>query len=279
VIPQRPAGRRIDLGSLAILPAGIAIVLLAQLLEGGTVRSLLQGPAALIVFGGTAAALLISYSPKDVRKALVAAARTFVKTPDDARALSSQIIGFSARAHRRGALALEADIDTVEDPFFRMGLGLVVDGVPTHHLKDVLGVARSASVADDEAPARIFEAASGYSPTFGILGAVVGLIQVMEHLNQPSALGSGIAVAFVATVYGVGAANLIFLPLAGRLREHADAADRRRELIVEGLLALHHRLNPRLVVERLRVFTEDSAQSSGAPRFSAAAARDVQVSA
>jgi chemotaxis protein MotA len=134
---------------------------------------------------------------------------------------------------------------------------LVVDGASLSSLKDVLAAGRAAAEADDEGPARVFEAAAGYAPTLGILGAVLGLIQVMEHLTQPGALGSGIAVAFVSTVYGVAAANLLFLPLAGRLRERAIAEDRRRELIVEGVIALQQRMNPRLVAQRLRGFSDD----------------------
>jgi chemotaxis protein MotA len=251
------SARKLDLSSIAVLPAGIAVVLLAQALEGGMVRSLLQGPAALIVFGGTFAALLVSYSPREVRRAIRAASRTFFRRDDDTRAISAKLVGYAIRSHRQGLLALDAELDTIEDPFLRTGLTLVVDGVEVEQLKEVLSVARAASEAEEDAPARVFEAAAGYAPTLGILGAVLGLIQVMERLSQPGALGSGIAVAFVATVYGVGSANLIFLPIAGRLRERAVAADRRRELICEGLFALHQRVNPRLVAQRLRVFDDE----------------------
>jgi chemotaxis protein MotA len=259
--------RRLDLPSLAVLPAGVALVLLAQRLEGGAIHSLLQGPAALIVFGGTLAALLISYSPREVRRAIAAAARTFVRVEADSKQLTAALVGYAVRLQRRGLLSLDAEVDGIEDPFLRGGLSLVVDGVPMGQLRDVLAAGRAASAADDEAPARVFEAAAGYAPTLGILGAVLGLIQVMEHLNQPGALGSGIAVAFVSTVYGVGAANLLFLPLAGRVRERAAAADRRRELITEGLFALHQRMNPRVVAQRLRAFADD------APRAEEMAAR------
>lgn len=258
---------RLDTASLAVLPLGIAVVLCAQLLEGGTIRSLLQGPAALIVFGGTFAALLISYSPADVRRACAAAARTFVKSDDDAAALTSKLVGYAMRAQKRGLLVLDDEVETIADPFFRAGLSLVVDGASMTHLKDVLAAGRLAAEADEDAPARVFEAAAGYAPTLGILGAVLGLIQVMNHLTQPGALGSGIAVAFVSTLYGVGFANLLFLPLAARLRERAEAAARRRELVTEGLFALQQRMHPRLVIERLRGF------STGVPRLEDIAAR------
>jgi chemotaxis protein MotA len=257
----------LDKGSLAVLPLGVAIVLCAQMLEGGTIRSLLQGPAALIVFGGTFAALLISYSPADVRRACRAAARTFVKSNDDAAGMTSRLVGYAIRTQKRGLLALDDEVESITEPFLRAGLSLVVDGASMAHLKEVLAAGRLAAEADEDAPARVFEAAAGYAPTLGILGAVLGLIQVMDHLSQPGALGSGIAVAFVSTVYGVGAANLLFLPLAARLRERAEAAARRRELISEGLFALQQRMHPRLVIERLRGF------SAEAPRLDAIAAR------
>jgi chemotaxis protein MotA len=250
---------KLDTASLAVLPLGLAVVVCAQLLEGGTIRSLLQGPAFLIVFGGTSAALLISYSPSDVRRACACAARTFVRPDDDAAALSSTLIGYAMRAQKRGLLVLEDEVETIADPYFRAGLSLVVDGASMTHLKDVLAAGRLAAEADEDAPARVFEAAAGYAPTLGILGAVLGL--------KPGALGSGIAVAFVSTLYGVGGANLLFLPLAARLRERAEAAARRRELVTEGLFALQQRMHPRLMVERLRGF------SPGVPRLQDIAAR------
>jgi chemotaxis protein MotA len=266
-IPSPARTRTFDRASLAILPAGVLIVLLAQLLEGGAARSLLQGPAALIVFGGTVASVLISYSPKEVRRAVLAAARSFHSGRDDANELSAQFVSYAIRAQRKGVLVLESDLDTIQDPFVRTGLTLVVDGVSMPQLKEVLTVARAAAEGDEDVAPRVFEAAAGYAPTLGILGAVLGLIQVMEHLTQPGALGSGIAVAFVSTVYGVGAANLLFLPIAGRLRERAIAAERRRELISEGLYSLHQRLHPRLVAQRLAAF------SDAAPRVEEIAAR------
>jgi chemotaxis protein MotA len=267
-------GRRLDAASLAILPAGILIVLAAQLLEGGTARSLVQGPAALIVFGGTAAALLISYSPRQVLRAIRAAAATFTVEGEDMPALVSRFVGYGVRSHRKGLLSLDSEIEAVEDPFLKSGLSLVVDGVAQEQLEVVLDAWRSAQASHDEAPARVFDAAAGYAPTLGILGAVLGLIHVMQNLAQPSALGSGIAVAFVATVYGVGAANLLFLPIAGRLRERAARAARRRELVTEGLLALHQRMHPRVMAHRLRAFeTDTGGPADAASRPAEAAAR------
>jgi chemotaxis protein MotA len=247
--------RRFDVGSILMLPLGLVVVVIAQLLEGGAPLSLLQAAAALIVFGGTAAAVLVSYSPHEVLRALRTVVETFRVSDTTTDKLAQRLVAISSHAHRRGLMALENELTTIEDPFLAGGLGLVIDGVAIEALRDITSTERRARDADDEAPARVFEAAAGYAPTLGILGAVIGLIQVMQHLSEPGALGSGIAVAFVATVYGVGSANLIFLPIAGRLRERAYTASRRRDLIAEALFAIHERMNPRLVAQKLKALS------------------------
>jgi chemotaxis protein MotA len=252
---------RIQWGSIAAIAIGVAIVVAGQALDGGTFGALLQGPAALIVFGGTCAATLVSYSPATVMDALRAAARTFRGADDDLGELSAELVALSVRAHRRGLLALESEVDAVQDPFLRNGLAMAIDGMSSEALRDALNVERLAQESREDVPARVFEAAAGYAPTLGILGAVLGLIRVMEHLATPAALGSGIAVAFVATVYGVGSANLILLPIAARLRERAAAASRRRDLVTEALIDVQQRINPRLVAQKARVF------SNGLPRL------------
>lgn len=244
-----------DVASLMMLPLGILIVLAAQWLEGGAPRALLQGPAALIVFGGTCAAVLVSYSPREVASAVRAVARTFERTGNDSEALLGRLVAIASRAHRKGLMSLEAEIGDVDHQLLRNGLTLIVDGTSIEVLRDLVAAERRARDADEELPARVFEAAAGYAPTLGILGAVIGLIEVMHHLSEPAALGSGIAVAFVATVYGVGGANLLFLPLAGRLRERAAVASRGRDLVAEALFAIHARTNPRLVEHKLRVLS------------------------
>lgn len=247
--------RVLDVASLLTLPLGIIVVLAAQLLEGGAPRALLQGPAALIVFGGTCAAVLVSYSPREVSRAMRAVARTFEQGSDDIDALMTKLVAIASRAHRKGLMSLENEIGDLDHQLLRDGLTLIVDGTSIEVLRDMVAAERRARDADEELPARVFEAAAGYAPTLGILGAVIGLIEVMHHLSEPAALGSGIAVAFVATVYGVGAANLLFLPLAGRLRERAAVASRRRDLVGEALFAIHARTNPRLVAHKLKVLS------------------------
>ena len=257
---------RLDVLSILLAPLGIGVVAAAQLLDGSRLSSLIQGPSALVVFGGTLGAILITHTPLEVLRAVRAAVAAFRAPDDDIDTLAATIVTLSIRAHRRGAAALEPDLDHVTDPLLQSGLSLVVDGTSPELLKQVLTLESRAQEAEEDAPARIFEAAAGYAPTLGILGAVLGLMRVMEHLGSPGMLGSGIALAFVATVYGVGLANLVLLPIAGRLRERALMRSRRRELIVEGLEALQQRINPRLVAQKVRAF------SSSMPRIDELAA-------
>ena len=249
-------GVRLDILSIVLAPLGVIVVLYAQHLEGVPLTALLQGPAALIVFGGTLGAVLLSHSLSDLWGAVRAAVDTFREAPDDSETLSATMIGLAIRAHRRGVMGIESELETITDPFLREGLTLVVDETPLDLMRDALKVAAEVRHADDEAPARIFDAAAGYSPTLGILGAVLGLIRVMQNLAAPGALGGGIAVAFVATIYGVGIANLVLLPLAARLRARAAQRARRREMIIQGLCAIHQRLHPRLVTQKLRAFSD-----------------------
>ncbi len=246
-----------DVASLIMAPLGMVVLVLAQRASGLTVQSLVHLPAALVVFGGTLGAVLISYSPRDIADACVAAWRAFRVVDDDIDALATMLVTMSVRAHRHGLMAIEADVETLGDPFLRHGLTLAVDQTETAVVEEYLAVERLAREVAEDAPARVFEAAAGYAPTLGILGAVLGLIRVMQDLGSPAMLGAGIAGAFVATAYGVGAANLILLPLAGRLRERAAQAARRRELISQGVCAIHKRTNPRLVAQGLRARAGD----------------------
>lgn len=248
---------RLDLLSLLLVPSGVALVLLAQVSEGVPLHTLLQWPAALVVLGGTTAAVMVSYSPRELRRSVGAAMRTFMAAEEDTDSLAAALLALSIRAHRRGMLVLENEVDRLTDPFLREGMVLAVDGVDVDTVRELLAVESANRAEDEEAPARLFEAAAGYAPTLGILGAVLGLVQVMQNLSSPGALGPGIAMAFVATVYGVGVANLILLPIAGRLRERAALAARRRDMMTHAVCAITLRTNPRLVAQKLRAFSTD----------------------
>jgi chemotaxis protein MotA len=246
-----------DVASILLAPLGLIVIVIAQRVSGLSVQSLVHVPAALVVFGGTLGAVLISYSPQDIVQACVAAWRAFRVNDADVDTLATTLVTMSVRAHRHGLMSIDADVEKLGDPFLRHGLTLAVDIGETGVIEEFLAAERSALEAAEEAPARVFEAAAGYAPTLGILGAVLGLIRVMQSLGTPTALGSGIAAAFVATAYGVGVANLVFLPVAGRLRERAARAARRRELITQGVCAILKRTNPRLVAQGLRAHCAD----------------------
>jgi len=222
--------------------------------------TLLQPTAALIVFGGTGFALLVSFPIATLRRSLSAVWRAFSPTPLRARALVSRFAQYAARTRRRGVMALEPEIATETDPFLARALLLAVDGLPQESLRQALDIDSRAREEADLDCAEVLEAAAGYAPTLGILGAVLGLIHVMEHFAAPASIGSGIAVAFVATVYGVGAANLLLLPLATRLRGRARDAVLARDVIIEGTLTLQQGLHPRMVEARLDGFVRKREQ-------------------
>jgi chemotaxis protein MotA len=264
---RRPVRRRPDILSLLGGPIGFGLILAGQAIEGGSVRTLLQLPAALVVFGGTLGAVLLSFGTADVRAAFRSLRTAYIEALEPAQMVIARVLAYSTRARRTGVLSLEGDLESEPDPFLRRALSMAVDGATQAEIRHTLEVEMEARAEEEEVPSRVFEAAGGYAPTIGILGAVIGLIHVMENLADPSKLGSGIAVAFVATIYGVGSANLLFLPIASRLRQRADAAARRRELLIDAALAIQEGVNPRLIEQRLSGFMlRRAALGPGGPR-------------
>jgi chemotaxis protein MotA len=243
---------RVDVAILLGAVVGVGFVLAGHGLEGGTVQSLLQGAAAVIVFGGTLGAVLLSFPMRDLKLAMTSLRHLVVDDAPPADGMIGLIGRFALRARKEGLLSLEDDAEKTSDPFLKRALALAIDGTTSTTLRAMLEDEISSREEIEEVPARVFEAAGGYAPTVGILGAVLGLIHVMENLADPSNLGSGIAVAFVATVYGVGSANLIFLPLGSRFRARAQRNARRREAVLEGVMAIQEGLNPRLIDQKLR---------------------------
>lgn len=244
--------RRWDLTSVIGVPLGLGFVLVGQALEGGALNSLLQTTAAVIVFGGTFGAVLLSCSLADVKRAWRSLSAVFIDDEGPADGIINTITRLATKARRDGIMSLEDEVDGIGDPFMRRGLMLAVDGTNPSTLRAMLEAESYSRDELDEAPAKVYEAAGGYAPTIGILGAVLGLIHVMENLSDPNKLGAGIAVAFVATVYGVGSANLLFLPIAAKLRGKASAQAKRREVVLEGILSIQEGLNPRLIEQKLR---------------------------
>lgn len=258
--------RRLDFASVIGLACTIAVVAGSQWLEGGALRSLLQGSAALIVFGGTAAALFVSFPIDTLRRTFAAVSRVFVAgSPADIE-LVARMTRYAVRAKRRGLLALEQDLRELDDPFLSRALELVIDGHEPEAVRHALDIDTRTREEADEENAAVLESAAGYAPTFGILGAVLGLIHVMENLAAPSKLGAGIAVAFVATVYGVGSANLLFMPLATRIRAIARADALGRAVIIEGVSAIRAGVHPRIVEQQLMAYIAAREQAAAAEK-------------
>ncbi|HTI03617.1 MAG TPA: MotA/TolQ/ExbB proton channel family protein [Acidisoma sp.] len=218
--------------------AALAMVILAAVTDGDPISSLFSVTAVLIVFGGTGAAVTTQFGVKGV---LTAGARFkwLVKPPAvDMHAFIEQVAAWSNLARSQGALALESELETVEDPFQKQGLQMIIDNTAEEDMLPTLEAMAANAAREDTVASEVWEAAGGYLPTIGVMGAVLGLIHVMMELDHPAELGVGIATAFVATVYGVGSANLIALPLGARLGILAEARERERHLIIQGLMLL-----------------------------------------
>jgi len=241
---------------------GLFLCLLAlvggNLLEGGKIGSILQPTAALIVFGGTLGATLLSFPFRDIQNAFIALRHVFFEKRTDAGAenLIHDIIRYSHTARRNGFIALEPEIQRLEDAFLRRALKLSVDGMLPKMLIETMQQENVTFEEEQRRIAKVFDTAGGFAPTIGIIGAVLGLIHVMENLSDPAKLGAGIAVAFVATIYGVGTANLILLPISRKLinRLHRELAF--REMALEGVVGLQAGLNPHYLEAKLRTFIE-----------------------
>ncbi|WP_313952747.1 flagellar motor protein [Accumulibacter sp.] len=231
---------------------GFLAIVGGQILEGGHLASLSQPTALLIVVGGTLGAVMLQ-SPYATFLRGIRMAKWILRPPVvNPRQVIQQITGWSQVSRREGLLALDAVVNELKDEFTRKGLQLLVDGAEPERLREVLDVEINTFDHEMKLSARIWEAAGGYSPTIGILGAVMGLIQVMENLSDPSKLGAGIAVAFVATIYGVGLANLVYLPIANKLKAHINRLIVQREMIVDGLVGIANGDNPRIIESRLQ---------------------------
>lgn len=232
-------------------------ILGGNLLEGGHIGSLLNGPAIVIVFGGTLGAVLLQTSLPTFMHALKSLKRVFMPPAIDHKGQIKKISSWSTLARREGLLGLENMINGEKDFFARKGLQLLVDGNEANVIRDSLEVEMGTRLDKDLNAGKVFESMGGFSPTVGIIGAVMGLIHVMQNLSDPSKLGSGIATAFVATIYGVGMANLLFLPVAAKLKTLAMNAHQARELVLEGIISIAEGENPRNIEMKLSGYTDD----------------------
>jgi chemotaxis protein MotA len=236
------------------------------LLEKGDWRDLSQVSAAVIVFGGTCGAVVVSTPQKSLSKALRRLPSVLRRGSEASTLLLDEIVRLANVARRSGIISLGSQVDEIADPFLKKGIRLVADETPLAELRKIMETDLLVREESAESDAKVFEAAGGYAPTIGIIGAVLGLIQVMKHLDNIQEVGRGIAVAFVATVYGVGLANIILLPLGSKIRGQARIASQMREMTIEGVLQIKELKNPRLIRELLAPFTEvefDASQLDG----------------
>jgi len=241
-------------GPLIGIAFALFAILFGNMLEGGHIGSIVGGPAALIVIGGTVGAFMVQYPMSTLKAALSAAGGTFKKSPYDAAKVVEEIVEYANRARKEGILALEKVASGASDPFLAKALMMAIDGADSTTIRDTMEITIGQKEEHGEDSAKVYEAMGGYCPTIGIIGAVLGLIHVMSNLSDIAAVGAGIAAAFVATIYGVAIANIVFLPLAGRIKLCLRERVQSREMILAGVRAIQAGMNPKLVRERLAEF-------------------------
>jgi chemotaxis protein MotA len=243
-----------DWASLAGLALALAGVISGRLLDGGHLGSLLQPAAFAVVAAGTCGAVLLQSGLPTFMRGVRMARWIVVPPKNDLEEMTSEVMAWSALARREGLLSLERHLGVMPDPFMAKGLRMAIDGVDPGTIRDILDVEIATYERRQRQGIKIWESAGGYAPTIGILGAVLGLIHVMENLSDPAKLGSGIAVAFVATLYGVGLANLLFLPVANRLKAMVASEVARRDMMADVFSGIASGENARVIEERLSAY-------------------------
>lgn len=244
-----------DTSSFIGIVIAVAGILIGLLVEGGHIGQILQPTAAMIVFGGTLGAVMLQFPLKTIGNAGKRLLRVFIhRSSNSPQNLVKQLIQYANKARRSGIVSLDQDLNSIQDPFLKKALTLAVDGTEPAELRKTMELHLDNQLDLEEKIPAVFDAAGGFSPTIGILGAVMGLIQVMQHLDKIEEVGRGIAVAFVATIYGVGAANLFFLPVAGKLRGRIEEEHLMKEMSLEGVISILEGMNPRMIEMKLESF-------------------------
>jgi len=251
---KKKARARPDFGSIGGILLAVGGILGGLILDGGKVTDVKQVTAAMVVFGGTFGAVLLTTPMAAILGAVGKLGAIFFDSAPPVAETLDQIIGYATQARKQGIVSLEQEAGAISDPFLSKALNLAVDGMELSQIRAIMELEIDLMEQRGEAEAKAFEAAGGYAPTIGIIGAVLGLMQVMKNLANIDEVGRGIAAAFVATVYGVGSANLFFLPAAGKLKARLKAAVELRELMLEGVLAIVEGLNPKLIRIKLDAY-------------------------
>jgi chemotaxis protein MotA len=258
---SRLRSTRPDFASIGGLLVAFGGILGGLILDGGKISDVTQITAAIIVLGGTLGAVMVTSPMSSLLGALAGLKNVFLEEVLDLNAAVETIITFATKARKSSIISLEEDLDKIDDPFLRKALTLAVDGTDLQELHKMMQLELYQTEKRAEADAKVFEAAGGYSPTIGIIGAVLGLIQVMKHLENIEEVGRGIAIAFVATVYGVAVANLFFLPAANKLKSRSQKDAQLKELLLEGVSGILEGMNPKLIRVKLEAFVKKGAKA------------------
>lgn len=243
-----------DLATVLGLAIGLGCILGGNALEGGHLSSLVQATAAMIVAGGTIGATMVAFPIAAFIKACKDLKGVFFSTPRNLQKLIDEISEYAQKARRDGLVSLEQTVQGASDPFLKKALMMAIDGSDSNVMRENLELMLTHHEEENEKSAKVWEAAGGFSPTIGIIGAVMGLIHVMQNLSDVSAVGAGIAVAFVATIYGVAMANLFFLPAAGKLKLRVAEETVALSMMIEGAIAIQEGQNPTVIKDKLQSF-------------------------
>ncbi|HEX4075534.1 MAG TPA: flagellar motor protein [Candidatus Acidoferrales bacterium] len=247
-----------DKATIGGLVLAIVGIFAGLVIEGGSISQIAQPTAAMIVLGGTLGATMINFPLPVVLAAFGNLKHILFNQKTDSVALIEVMVRFANKARKEGIVSLDGDLESITDPFLKKALMLAVDGTESEELRKMMELELDNQAEHDENSPKVFEAAGGFAPTIGIIGAVLGLIQVMQHLDNISEVGRGIAVAFVATIYGVGSANLLFLPAAGKLKLRMREGQVQKEMMLEGVISILEGMNPRMLEAKLQGFLAES---------------------
>ncbi|MCX7748873.1 MAG: flagellar motor protein [Clostridia bacterium] len=242
-----------DIGAIIGAIFGVTMILIGYILEGGSLGSLVAPSPLFIVIGGTIGCMLLAFPLPELKKLIGSLKTIFTSKNYNEIEIINKLAELSEKARKDGLLSLEQDAQNNDNPLIRKGLALVVDGIETEVIKDILIREAELHESIHESGAKMLEAAGGFSPTMGVLGTVMGMIVILGNMEDPGELGHKIAVAFIATMLGVGLANLIYLPMAARIKTKAERDKMISDLIIEGLLSIQAGENPRIIKEKLNL--------------------------
>lgn len=260
--PAAKSGSTPDFATIGGIILALGGILGGLLLEGGKIKDVSQITAAMIVLGGTFGAVMVSTPLGVLKGAIFRFINVIMDKTQAPDAAIEELIGYATKARKNGLVSLENECLEIKDPFLRKALTLAVDGTDLQEIRSMMQLEMDIASSRAQEEARVFESAGGYSPTIGIIGAVMGLIQVMKNLANIEEVGHGIAVAFVATVYGVGLANILLLPAATKIKSRVERDTELKELKLEGVIAIVEGLNPKLIRSKLDAYRDEAAAES-----------------